>query len=245
MRVQNGRATVKVRPDVRTLANGTRTPERTLHDISQVHQSAAPALDFTATKAAIWLSLTAFLACWCCTSSASTRARRRCSGRHLHPRVRARRTSPPRLPLPLTAGEPTTMEKRSSGAVFGRRRRGSARVRLREDLRRARHRSGHRLRGRHGRRPRSHGAAAGRARVTARAASCSAADPVQVGMGFGVLLFSVAMGALFAVVFAVAYGRVGTFGPRALGAGGGRHADLAVDRPALKYPPNPPATSED
>ena len=28
----------------------------------QVHRSVAPALDFTATKAALWLSLTAFLA---------------------------------------------------------------------------------------------------------------------------------------------------------------------------------------
>ena len=40
---------------------------------------AAPALDLSATKAAVWLSLTAFLACWCSTSSAWTRARRRCS----------------------------------------------------------------------------------------------------------------------------------------------------------------------
>ena len=38
----------------------------------------------------------------------------------------------------------------------------------------------------------------------------------NVGMGFGVLAFSVAMGALFAVAFVVAYGRVGTLGPRAL-----------------------------
>src|ERR1700756_2956742 len=38
----------------------------------------------------------------------------------------------------------------------------------------------------------------------------------NVGMGFGVLAFAVAMGALFSVAFIVAYGRVGTLGPRAL-----------------------------
>ncbi len=36
----------------------------------------------------------------------------------------------------------------------------------------------------------------------------------NIGMGFGVLAFSVAMGALFAVVFAVAYGRVGNVSAR-------------------------------
>ena len=37
-----------------------------------------------------------------------------------------------------------------------------------------------------------------------------------IGMGFGVLLFSVALGALFAVVFAVAHGRVGNVSARML-----------------------------
>src|ERR1700738_3597099 len=36
----------------------------------------------------------------------------------------------------------------------------------------------------------------------------------NIGMGFGVLAFSVAMGALFAVVFAVTYGRVGNVSAR-------------------------------
>ncbi|MEU0495121.1 CbtA family protein [Mycobacterium sp. NPDC006124] len=67
-----------------------------------------------------------------------------------------------------------------------------------------------------------------------------------VGMGFGVLLFSVAMGALFAVVFAVAYGRVGDVSARVLSVlvAAAMFVSLWIV-PALKYPPNPPATSED
>ena len=38
----------------------------------------------------------------------------------------------------------------------------------------------------------------------------------NIGLGFGVIAFSVAMGALFAVVFAVAYGRVGNVSARVL-----------------------------
>jgi hypothetical protein len=40
----------------------------------------------------------------------------------------------------------------------------------------------------------------------------------NIGMGFGVLTFSVAMGALFAVLYCVAYGRVGNLSPRVLSA---------------------------
>ncbi|MCV7422261.1 CbtA family protein [Mycobacterium yunnanensis] len=67
-----------------------------------------------------------------------------------------------------------------------------------------------------------------------------------VGMGFGVLLFAVAMGALFAVVFAVAYGRVGNVSARVLSVlvAAAMLVSLWIV-PALKYPPNPPATSED
>lgn len=67
-----------------------------------------------------------------------------------------------------------------------------------------------------------------------------------VGMGFGVLLFSVAMGALFAVVFAVAYGRVGNVSARVTSVlvAGAMLVSLWVV-PALKYPPSPPATSDD
>lgn len=66
----------------------------------------------------------------------------------------------------------------------------------------------------------------------------------NIGMGFGVLAFSVALGALFAVVYCVAYGRVGTISARALSVliAGGMFISLWIV-PALKYPPNPPATS--
>ena len=66
----------------------------------------------------------------------------------------------------------------------------------------------------------------------------------NVGMGFGVLAFSVAMGALFAVVYCVLYGRVGNLSPRSLSVvlAGGMFLSLYVI-PFLKYPPNPPASS--
>lgn len=65
-----------------------------------------------------------------------------------------------------------------------------------------------------------------------------------IGMGFGVLAFSVALGALFAVVFAVAYGRVGNISARALSVviAAGMLISVWIV-PSLKYPPNPPATS--
>jgi Probable cobalt transporter subunit (CbtA) len=68
----------------------------------------------------------------------------------------------------------------------------------------------------------------------------------NVGMGFGMLAFSVAMAALFAVVFAVTYGRIGDVSPRVLSVliAGGMLLSLYVV-PALKYPPSPPATSLD
>jgi hypothetical protein len=66
----------------------------------------------------------------------------------------------------------------------------------------------------------------------------------NIGMGLGVLAFSVAMGALFAVVYCVAYGRVGNVSARALSVlvAGGMLVSLWIV-PALKYPSNPPATS--
>src|ERR1700682_193546 len=68
----------------------------------------------------------------------------------------------------------------------------------------------------------------------------------NIGMGFGVLAFSVAMGAVFAVVFAVTYGRVGNVSARLLSVyvAGGMLSSLYVV-PALKYPANPPAVSLD
>ncbi|WP_454792506.1 CbtA family protein [Mycolicibacterium lutetiense] len=67
----------------------------------------------------------------------------------------------------------------------------------------------------------------------------------NIGMGLGVLIFSVAMGALLAVVFCVIYGRV-NLSARALAAltAGGMLVSLWIV-PALKYPPNPPAVSLD
>ena len=66
----------------------------------------------------------------------------------------------------------------------------------------------------------------------------------NIGLGFGVIAFSVAMGALFAVVFAVTYGRVGNVSARVLSlyVAGGMLLSLYVV-PALKYPANPPAVS--
>jgi predicted cobalt transporter CbtA len=68
----------------------------------------------------------------------------------------------------------------------------------------------------------------------------------NIGMGFGVLAFGVAMGALFAVAYCVAYGRVGNLSPRLLSVllAGGMFLSLYV-LPFLKYPPNPPAVSLD
>jgi hypothetical protein len=65
-------------------------------------------------------------------------------------------------------------------------------------------------------------------------------------MGLGVLAFSVAIGALFAVVFAVTYGRVGAISARltSLYVAGGMLVSLFIV-PALKYPPSPPALSLD
>jgi hypothetical protein len=64
----------------------------------------------------------------------------------------------------------------------------------------------------------------------------------NIGMGFGVLAFAVAMGALFAVTFVVAYPRFTGLGPRALAlvlAAGAFGAVYLV--PFLKYPANPPS----
>jgi Probable cobalt transporter subunit (CbtA) len=68
--------------------------------------------------------------------------------------------------------------------------------------------------------------------------------PVQAGIGLftGVTVYSVAFGGLFALAFAVCYGRMGDFSPRvtaALLAISGFIAVYAV--PILKYPANPPS----
>ena len=63
-----------------------------------------------------------------------------------------------------------------------------------------------------------------------------------IGIGFGMIVFGIAMGALFAVVYCVCVGRVGRITPRNLAllvAGGMFLALYAV--PFLKYPANPPS----
>lgn len=69
---------------------------------------------------------------------------------------------------------------------------------------------------------------------------------MNIGMGLGVLLFSIAIAAIFAVVFAVAYGRVGDISARLLSVyiAGGMLLSLYVV-PSLKYPASPPALSLD
>ncbi|MEE3752341.1 CbtA family protein [Mycobacterium intracellulare] len=67
----------------------------------------------------------------------------------------------------------------------------------------------------------------------------------NAGLGFGVLLFGLAMGALFAVLFSVVYARTNHARPQALSlllAAGAFWAVYVV--PFLKYPPNPPAVGQ-
>ncbi|RUP04702.1 MAG: cobalt transporter [Mycobacterium sp.] len=67
----------------------------------------------------------------------------------------------------------------------------------------------------------------------------------NAGLGFGVLVFGIALGALFAVVFCVRYPRSEGVAPQSLSlrlAAGGFVAAYLV--PFLKYPPNPPAVGQ-
>lgn len=67
----------------------------------------------------------------------------------------------------------------------------------------------------------------------------------NAGLGFGVLIFGVAMGALFGVAFCVASARSRDLAPEALSAllaVGGFVAVYLV--PFVKYPPNPPAVGQ-
>jgi len=67
----------------------------------------------------------------------------------------------------------------------------------------------------------------------------------NIGLGFGVLIFGVAMGALFAVVFCVVYARSKDIGPQLLSvllAAGAFVAAYLV--PFVKYPPNPPSVGQ-
>ena len=67
----------------------------------------------------------------------------------------------------------------------------------------------------------------------------------QAGIGLftGIMTYSAAIGGLFALVFAFAYGRLGKLGPRGTAALLAVACFIAVIAvPALKYPANPPAT---
>ena len=71
----------------------------------------------------------------------------------------------------------------------------------------------------------------------------------NAGLGFGVLIYGVAMGALFAVLFCVVYGRTRGHaknpGPRLLSVLLAAGAFVAVYLvPFVKYPPNPPAVGQ-
>ncbi|CAM4099890.1 cobalt transporter subunit CbtA (proposed) [Mycobacterium basiliense] len=67
----------------------------------------------------------------------------------------------------------------------------------------------------------------------------------NAGLGFGTLLFGIAMGALFAVLFCVAYGRTGSVEPQRLSLRLAAGTFLAVYLvPFVKYPPNPPAVGQ-
>jgi Probable cobalt transporter subunit (CbtA) len=67
----------------------------------------------------------------------------------------------------------------------------------------------------------------------------------SIGLFTGVMVYNVAFGGLFALAFALAYGRMGDFGPRttaALLAAVGLIAVYIV--PNLKYPANPPSVGD-
>jgi hypothetical protein len=67
----------------------------------------------------------------------------------------------------------------------------------------------------------------------------------NAGLGFGVLGFGVAMGALFAVAFCLTYGRVGDIGARSLAVRLAAAAFVVIYLvPFVKYPASPPAVGQ-
>ena len=69
----------------------------------------------------------------------------------------------------------------------------------------------------------------------------------QAGIGLftGIMVYSAAFGGLFALAYAMAYGRIGDLEPRALSALLATLGFVAVYVvPAIKYPPNPPSVGE-
>jgi len=64
----------------------------------------------------------------------------------------------------------------------------------------------------------------------------------SAGLGTGALIYGVAFGGIFALVFAIAYGRIGTLSARGTAAVLGVLGFVAVSLvPILKYPANPPS----
>jgi predicted cobalt transporter CbtA len=73
----------------------------------------------------------------------------------------------------------------------------------------------------------------------------SRATQAGLGLATGVVVYGAAVGGLFALVFAFAYGRVGRLGPRATAALLALGAYVAVVLvPNIKYPANPPAIGQ-
>src|SRR3954454_18240859 len=77
-------------------------------------------------------------------------------------------------------------------------------------------------------------------------------DPVSrtlqdsAGLGTGAILYGVAMGGIFAIVFSIAYGRIGLATAKGTAALLGLLAFLGLYVvPLLKYPPNPPAIGQE
>ncbi|OBI83872.1 CbtA family protein [Mycobacterium asiaticum] len=67
----------------------------------------------------------------------------------------------------------------------------------------------------------------------------------NAGLGFGVLIFGVAIGVLFAVLFCVAYGRIGAVAPQPFSMQLAAVAFTVLYLvPFLKYPANPPAVGQ-
>jgi hypothetical protein len=73
----------------------------------------------------------------------------------------------------------------------------------------------------------------------------SRATQAGLGLAAGLVVYGAAVGGLFALVFAFAYGRIGRFGPRATAALLALGAYVAVVLvPNIKYPANPPAIGQ-
>jgi len=72
------------------------------------------------------------------------------------------------------------------------------------------------------------------------------AEQAGLGLVTGLVIFGAAVGGIFSLVFALAYGRIGSIGARGLSAVLALAAFVSVVLvPLLKYPANPPAVSLD